>query len=441
MNIWRIDGGAVRLSLHQGQTRAWNSEKRFVFMLAGTQGGKTSFGPWWLWREIQRIGPGDYIAATASYDLFKLKMLPETRTVFESLLKVGKWWAGDKIIELKNPDTGKFQATRSDDPMWGRIILRSAASPGGLESTTAKAAWLDECGQDGFSLDVWEAVLRRLSLAQGRVFGSTTIYNLGWLKTEIYDPWQEGDPDIDVIQFSSIINPAFPEAEFRRAEGKMQDWRFLMFYRGEFATPAGLIYKDFKPSMLVDPFPISPEWERVVGLDFGPVNTVKLYLALNPADGRWYAHHGIHGGEQDTAGHVAQTKRHLPPELSNVTAVGGAKSEKQQRMDWQAAGLRVEGPPIADVESGIDRVTTLLKTDRLRVFRNLKGLRDEFGRYSRKVDENGAPTDVIERKSEFHWLDALRYAASYIVGGTKAGGYVQDVSLDDYKPERRSRLW
>ena len=35
----------VRLFLHEGQARAWASEKRFSFMFAGTQGGKTSFLP------------------------------------------------------------------------------------------------------------------------------------------------------------------------------------------------------------------------------------------------------------------------------------------------------------------------------------------------------------------------------------------------------------
>lgn len=29
----------ARLNLHPGQTRAWDSEHRFVFMFAGTQGG------------------------------------------------------------------------------------------------------------------------------------------------------------------------------------------------------------------------------------------------------------------------------------------------------------------------------------------------------------------------------------------------------------------
>lgn len=34
-----------RLNFHPGQERAWRSTRRFVVVLAGTQGGKTSFFP------------------------------------------------------------------------------------------------------------------------------------------------------------------------------------------------------------------------------------------------------------------------------------------------------------------------------------------------------------------------------------------------------------
>ena len=130
--LYRVEGGKVVLTPHYGQSKVWQSLARYVFMIAGTQGGKTSFGPWWLWRETQLRGQGDYIAATASYDLFKLKMLPEMRQVFEHTLGIGRYWSGDKVIELRDPTTGEFWADKADDEMWGRIILRSAAAEGGL---------------------------------------------------------------------------------------------------------------------------------------------------------------------------------------------------------------------------------------------------------------------------------------------------------------------
>src|SRR3990172_898568 len=84
--------GKMRLHFHPGQLRTWQSEKRFVFMLAGSQSGKSSFAPHWLHREIVRAkekladpsqGVGDFLAVASTYDQFKLTMLPELKAVFE----------------------------------------------------------------------------------------------------------------------------------------------------------------------------------------------------------------------------------------------------------------------------------------------------------------------------------------------------------------------
>ena len=65
-DLVEITGKKLRLNLHPGQTKIWDSERRFVFIIAGTQSGKTTFGPWWLKREIDKRGPGDYLAVTAT---------------------------------------------------------------------------------------------------------------------------------------------------------------------------------------------------------------------------------------------------------------------------------------------------------------------------------------------------------------------------------------
>jgi hypothetical protein len=38
-NLWNIEDKTLRLKLHPGQAKAWRSKARFVFVLAGTQGG------------------------------------------------------------------------------------------------------------------------------------------------------------------------------------------------------------------------------------------------------------------------------------------------------------------------------------------------------------------------------------------------------------------
>lgn len=409
-----IDGKA-RLHLHPGQTKAWDSTRRFVFVIAGTQGGKTSFGPWWLNREIERCGEGDYLAVTASYDLFKLKLLPEMRRVFEDMLG-WHYFASDRLLAKGN----------------SRIILRSASAEGGLESATAKAALLDECGQDDFRLESWEAVQRRLSLSQGRVLGTTTPYNLGWLKTEVFDRWRAGDPDFEVVQFKNIDNPRFPVAEYHRMKTKLPGWKFKMFYDGEFSRPAGMIYSDFEDpggdevgGHIVAPFPLPVEWPRYVGLDFGATNTAMVWLAEDTQRAAFYLYREYLDGGKTTPEHAAIAKEHAKHERVWRWA-GGSKSETQQRMDWSAAEVSVDEPLVTDVESGIDRVIQLIKEKRLFVFSDCKGIRDEFGTYSRELDESGQVTEKIKDKEKFHRLDALRYIGQTLVGDPLAAGETVD---------------
>jgi len=439
MKIWRVEDDELKLRPHSGQAKAWRSDKRFVFMLAGTQGGKTSFGPWWLEREIQRCGEGDYLAVTASFDLFKLKMLPEMRTVFEQLRGIGRYWAGDKILEIREPGPekwdGPFHATRASDPMWARIILRSAQSEGGLESATANAAWLDECGQDKFKLSDWEAVLRRLSLSQGRVLGGTTLYNLGWLKSQVYDQWRAGDPDFDVIQFRSTANPAFPQAEYDRARRTLPAWKLRMFYEGQFDKPAGLIYDVFDEDVhICEPIPIPPDWPRVVGIDPLGAVTVALWLAWNPHNQQLHIYREMYNPYGKTTAENAADVLRLSSGERIIKYIGGGPSERQARLDWQACGVPLEEPPVSSVESGIDGIYGLFKNNSIVIHRGeVPHLVDELGVYSRKLDANDEPTETIKDKGSFHCADSLRYAVVWLITPTEGLAQVS------YSPVRVGR--
>jgi hypothetical protein len=386
---------------HAGQRAALASTRRFVFIVAGTQSGKTSFGPWWLAREIERCGEGDYLAVTATYDLFKLKMLPEMKTVFCEYLG-WEYQASDRTL------------TKGDS----RIILRSANAPGGLESATAKAAWLDECGQDEFTLDAWEAVQRRLSLSQGRVLGTTTPYNMGWLKQQVYDRWTRGDPDYQVVQFKSTMNPVFPLAEYERAKATLPPWKFSMFYDGEFSRPAGMIYDAFDAGLCKIPTFVIPDgWPRYGGLDFGGQHTAAMCYAEGP-DGTLYAIKEYLEGGRSISEHAAELSR-----WGCRLWVGGSKSEGQWRQEFRTHGLPIMEPSFSDVEAGIDRVYSQHKKNGIMVFDTLSGYLDQKGTYSRELDASGQPTEAIKNKAAYHFLDAERY----IIGKLRGGGSVSFV--------------
>lgn len=402
--------GTLRLNFHPGQTRAWESEARFVYMISGTQGGKTCFAPHWMHREITSRGPGDYIAVTATFPLLKLKMLPEYLYVFDSLLKLGVWREADKVFTSHD--------TYHGSPAW-RLVFGSATNPESIESATALAAHMDECGQVQFKRQSYEAILRRLSLAQGRILGTTTPYIMGWLKHEVVDRWRAGDPDYDVIQGSSLWNPAFPREEYERAQLSLPPWKFQMFYEGQFERPAGSIYDCFDDGNITKRFDIPSAWPRFVGHDFGPNNTAAVWFAHDPATGYLYVYRTYHAGGLSAFDHAQEFKAASFGETI-LKRVGGSQVEEGWREAFRSAGWPIVAPrkDRAEVEVGINAVYGWVKAKKLFVFSDLDEYLDEITSYSRELDEAYDPTEKIADKSRYHLMDCTRYM------------------LGDFRPER-----
>ena len=82
------------------------------------------------------------------------------------------------------------------------------------------------------------------------------------MKQLLWGPWEaakRNHPTIDIINFRSTDNPAFPKEEYYRAKESMPPWRFLMLYDGLFTRPAGLIYGSFDETRHKSPrFDIPP---------------------------------------------------------------------------------------------------------------------------------------------------------------------------------------
>ena len=459
--VEHIDG-ELHLNFHEGQSRMWESPARFIAGFAGTQGGKTSFAPWWLNREITNVfnrmkesganlteGIGNFLAVTSTYDLFKMAMLPALLNVFVKELGIGRYWAGDRIIELSENlvPNGRFWAYDSgskDAPMFGRIILRSAEAESGLEATTASAAWLDEVGQPEFTLQAWEAILRRLAIAQGRALLTTTIYNLGWLKQEVYDKWANGNKDFDVIQFSSMSNPAYPMEEFERARASMPGWKFDMYHRGLFARPEGLVYSSFdEQGCTIEPFKIPEEWQLLYGHDFGPNNPAQLRYAYDLGTGLFYVTREFKPGGMSVQGQVSQLKKSSEG-YSVLMRRGGAHPEQGWRNNYTQHGWPISEPTVRAVDVGIARVFALHKRNAIMVFNDCKGYLDEKLSYSYKMDGNRS-TDEIQAKSHYHYMDAERYILAGFFDRMGSQGPKQTHSAnfggDKKKNERKARYF
>jgi len=390
-----------------------------------------------------RCGPGDYIVATPTYPLLVKKLLPEFIKVYKRWYVYGEMHAQEKRFTFSLAGCRRMWGNTYDADHLAEhptnVWFGYAADPESLESATAKAAWLDEAGQKKFKLGSWEAILRRLSLAQGRVLITTTPYDLGWLKQQIYDRAMAGNPDYDAIRFDSTENPSFPKAEMERAKRELPIWKFNMFYRGIYTRPAGMIYDCFidepvPTGHLVKRFAIPDSWPRFLGIDFGGVNTAGVFLAQE-CDGegrrlpRFVAYREYHEGGRTAKDHGAAL---LKGEPQRPSCVGGSKSEGQWRDEFAAGGLSVSEPDVSDVEVGIDRVYGAFKRGELQVMDDLDGLRAELMAYSRVLDDQGEPTEAIEDKASFHHLDALRYIGTRVFGVGEAASAIVAPDRDFY---------
>ena len=428
------DQGVLNVFLHRGQVQAWNSTARFVVVTAGTQSGKTSFGPLWLEREIRKEGPGDYLIVTPTFQLLDLKALPEFRRYFEEIMQYGRYLASPRRHFVFSPE-GEIRMFGSMQKVRTKIWFGYADDPESLESATIKAAWLDEAGQKKFKLASWYAILRRLSLAQGRVLLTTTPYNLGWLYLKLFLPYARGESEgeIEVVNFRSIDNPLFPIEEYERAKADLPPWMFSMLYDGLFVRPAGVIYDNFDRERHVVPrMPIPSYWKRFVGLDFGARNTVAVFYAEEPRhDPRmnpvYYLYKTYKGSNRTAKQHVrAMLGADLPEghpmrEPRVPQAVGGSASEIDYRNEYRAAGLPVMEPVIREVEVGIERVYGAHARNEILVFDDQEEYLEQKQTYSRETDNVGNVLETIEDKHAFHFMDAERYVIGWKIGARQGG--------------------
>jgi hypothetical protein len=97
-----------------------------------------------------------------------------------------------------------------------------------------------------------------------------------------------------------------------------------------------------------------------------------------------------------------------------VAGWGGAKGERQQRIDMLQEGLELRPPPISDVESQINIANEMLSSGEMVICSDMVYTIDQLENCTRDAKEG------IADKSSWHFLDMVRYFAT----GIKKGGWV-----------------
>jgi hypothetical protein len=378
------------------------------------------------WDKIMQNGEGadDAVAWAVSpaFPLQREKLLPAFKNYFIEIMNIGEFHAADKVLDVTINRKGGGSATY-------QIHFKSA--DGTLESATVFAMICDEAGLDDFEEDSWEACIARTGTTEqsggGRILITSSLYNFGWLKRNIHDQWLAGNPDIEVVQFDSLMNPNFSEKIWNAEKKRLPAWKFDLRYRGVYTRPGGVIYQDFDNDCIVDPFEIPISAYRHIGVDPGLVSHSTVFFACIYPNELVYAafKHADNINpvyvlyDSNLTGSVETTmtnKEHAERLVARndfamiKTACGGAASEVYFRADYQSVGIAIIEPRFREVSAGIDIVSNMLKEKRLYVFSDQKRIIKEFEEYSYKLDKDGDIVPVIKDKERFHGLDSVRYA-------------------------------
>ncbi len=416
LNIQREDCETPPDWFHDGQLEAWNAfnNANRILILAGTRSGKTVTLPYFLKRMIARqarllpkFGEGVFLAVSPTFSLGERKFFPELIKFF--CPRYGTYKVSPiRKIELHRHGlamlTGQTRYPVS-------IQFGYAENPNTLESVDALGVVSDESGQPEYKLGSYEALDRRLLLSDGghHIIATTPYSGAEWIKTRLVD---SGAPYIRVINYKSIDNPTFSQEEWLKQKAVMPDWKFRMFYEGQYTRPAGAIYDCYDDDLnSVEPFVIPKGWRRIIAIDFGQINMAAIFMALDPSTDIAYCYRTYHPGKsKSVAEHVASM---LSREDDLPLAVGGSGSEENWREAFAVSGLPIGEPYIKnDVERGISAVYGLFKSGKLKIFNTLPSLIHAVKTYSRELDDNDVPTIKIRDKQNAHLCDALRYGAT-----------------------------
>jgi hypothetical protein len=184
---------------------------------------------------------------------------------------------------------------------------------------------------------------------------------------------------------------------------------------------AGAVYPKMEEEILCDPFPIPPYWPRAYGLDVGWSRTATVWGALDRNTDCLFIYAEHYQGRLTPQEHARAIKMRGSwiPGVIDPASAGSSQHDGQRIIDL----YRKEGLDLTyannDVEAGIYAVWQRLENNRLKIFKSLVNLRQEYRLYRRdpkgsgKVVKPRLPLELPEGKSaaEYgdHCLDALRY--------------------------------
>ena len=381
-------------------------ENTTLAAIAGTGGGKTALGYWWLHSRMESMPGHTWLLAEPTYQMLAKIIIntsdparPSLIDYFEQIGWHPNYKAVDHILETDK----------------GQVYLSSADNPNSMQGAPVKGAWLDEPGL--MRRLAYDTARQRTAMMGGQVLLTSTPYDLGWLKTEVAD--KNGRNNIHVESWKSIDRPGFPRDRYEAERRQLPPWRFAMLYDARFERPAGIIYHSFNEGTQVIPrFELPSNWFIYSGHDFGANNPAALFTAVDPSTGNRYRWKEYLPGPGLSAYQHVQEFKELTKGYNVIARYGGSHQETGFRDSYTSQGWPIIEPRVNPVEVQIDAVIAAHQLNKIFVFDDLENYLDEKRSFSRELDDQGEPTIKIKDEAKYHLMACERYTDINFVSET-----------------------
>jgi len=375
-------------------------------------------GNWVIWLLLSGRGFGksragaEWVNQKAKLGVSPIALIGQTKAdVHDTMVEVGE----SSILKISPPwFYPKYEITKRR-LVWpnGVIgIIYSADEPDQLRGPQHGAFWWDEPAKAQYPQQTYDNLMMGLRVGdnpQGVM--TTTPRPIKFLKDIIKDS-RTVITRGHTLENKSNLPPKYLEYIISKYQGTRLGRQELA---GELLdSTEGLVYDSFRFDTQVIPRKEIPKhWTVYTGHDFGTNNTAAVWFAVDPDSGFMYLYRTYHqpGGTKE---HAANFK-----ELSNgenvIRRTGGSHQEQPIRDGYVGYGWSINEPSIRGIEAQVDRTWNIFKSNKVYVFSDLSEFLEEMSTYSWETDEEDKLTQKIHNGTQYHLMDATRYALSELM--------------------------
>lgn len=213
------------------------------------------------------------------------------------------------------------------------------------------------------------------------------------------------DKSFKSFHFNSYDNPHIPKEELDAARKQMTEDQFAQEYLADFRKTEGLVYKEFdRKRHVYTEEPITNWMETIAGHDWGTTNPCCTLTIKRDYDNHlWVTKEWYERGKTE-----AEQVEHIAAEHFNKVYPDPESASGVQELRKKGVNVREVIKGKDSVQSGINKVRELFKSDRLHIHSSCVNLIWELETYSYpdKKDQRNADENPI--KENDHAADALR---------------------------------